>query len=480
MAKVDLLGGAYTARSLIADAQRCVNLYPEKNAEGSAAPFTHHLTPGLVTVATAPTLAPCRGLYFTTQGELYGVYGSYFYHISDTWVFTQLTVLTSRLHPVSMRDNGIELMLVDGTPKGYVVNLATRVLTEISNPAFYGADRVDVLDNFFILNKPNSPIFYISENLTSSFNALDFASKTGRADPLQAAIVIHRELWLIGTQTTEIWYNSGAAAFPFERISGAFISSGAIARYSIAKIGIAVFFLSQDEEGRAIVARGRAYTIERVSTRAIEAELASYTKVDDAIGMTYQILGHNFYKLSFPVAQKTWVYDETEGLWHEELWIDENGDEFRDRANAVVNAFGKHYVGDRQNGKIYRLDEKSFTHDGSPIVRIRSMPHLVADGKRITYPRFVANMDTGNNLSTDTSLLTLRWSDTRGHSWGEGLTQSLGLTGEYGVTPAWHRLGEARDRVFELRWSGDLFTALNGAFIDGLPEPPKLTGGASA
>jgi hypothetical protein len=52
MARVPLLGGAYQAKSIIANAQRCVNLYPEANPSSSQpqSPSTHYPTPGLVKI----------------------------------------------------------------------------------------------------------------------------------------------------------------------------------------------------------------------------------------------------------------------------------------------------------------------------------------------------------------------------------------------------------------------------------------------
>lgn len=50
--RIPLLGGAYQAKSIIANAQRCVNLYPEANPGSSQpqSPATHYPTPGLVKI----------------------------------------------------------------------------------------------------------------------------------------------------------------------------------------------------------------------------------------------------------------------------------------------------------------------------------------------------------------------------------------------------------------------------------------------
>src|SRR5208282_315854 len=124
MARINLLGGTYLARSVTADAQRCVNLYPEKNPEDASAPFTNQLTPGTIFKATAPGNGGFRGLYTATNGNLYAVVGQSVYFIDSAFTFHLLGVLNANLTtPVGMQDNGLVLIIVDGTSTGYAVNL---------------------------------------------------------------------------------------------------------------------------------------------------------------------------------------------------------------------------------------------------------------------------------------------------------------------------------------------------------------------
>jgi hypothetical protein len=67
-------------------------------------------------------------------------------------------------------------------------------------------------------------------------------------------------------------------------------------------------------------------------------------------------------------------------------------------------------------------------------------------------------------LPTD-NMVTLRWSDDGGYSWSNGLEQSLGNIGEYLTSVQFRRLGMARNRVWEVSWSGALPEALNGLSI---------------
>lgn len=67
-------------------------------------------------------------------------------------------------------------------------------------------------------------------------------------------------------------------------------------------------------------------------------------------------------------------------------------------------------------------------------------------------------------------LISLEWSNDRGHSFGNPVSQPMGGTGEYGKTLTWQRLGYARDRVWKLQWSCPSATALLGAWIEVTPE----------
>lgn len=473
--KIPLTGGAYQARSLIANAQRSINLYAEKNPEDAPFPFTHYPRPGLKFLATAPNAATVRGVYrASTTGDLYVVSGNTVYYVSPSWVFTTLGTITAGNTPVSMSDNGTTLVLVDGTVNGYTVDLSLRAFAPIVDPtgSFVGADRVDFLDTFFIFNKPATPQFYLSLSNSVTFNVLDFANKTGFPDNVVSVICAHRELWVIGALTSELWYDAGAADFAFQAMPGAFIEQGCAAKYSVAKYDTTIYWLSQNKDGDRIILAGDGYDAKRISTHAIENILRLMPVISDAIGFCYQMGGHAFYVLSFPTSDQTWVYDRATELWHQAGWVDNNGTLHRWRANCATFAYGVNVVGDQDNGNLYALDMNTFQDNGQPIVRIRSFPHFIEDGNRITYTRFIAAISVGNDdgtldSSTPTSppVMSLRWSDTAGKTWGNPVLQSVGAGGQYLTQAQWRRLGLARDRVFELSWSVPASISLNGAFL---------------
>jgi hypothetical protein len=413
VAKIALTGGAYLAHSVIASAQRSVNLYsePVPEAQGEPMPAAHYPTPGLRRLGTtAIGTGPIRGIRQCTTGGVYVVSGSNVYSINvSDWTGTLLGTITPGLRtPVSMADNGLDLVIVDGTASGWRITLADNTFAQITDPEgmFSGATRVDYLDTFLIFNKPATPQFYWTGSLALTFDTLDFANKQSYSDMLVTLIVAKREIWLLGERTSEVWYDAGptdigAGSSQFAQVQSVFIDHGIAAKYSVANYDNGIFWLTRDRQGQGFVIHGAGYQTKRISTYAIEAEIAGYTRIDDAIGFCYQLGGHTFYVLTFPHADRTWVHDITTGLWHEWLWIDSNGNEHRHRANCFWPVNSTLVVGDWQNGNLYALDRTVFTDNGQPIKRLRSFPHLVAEGKRVFYRSFIADMETGTTPQGD-------------------------------------------------------------------------------
>lgn len=468
-----LTTGAYQARSVIAANQRCVNLYAEQNPADSEFPVTHYPTPGLVRRAVAPTNG-FRGLYAATNGELFAVVSSVLYRVLTDWSFVELGRLDSVTGPVHMRDNSLTLVLVDGTSKGYQVDLSTHEFGPITGEAFYGSNRVALIDDFMLFNQPGTRQFYASGALAETFDPLDIAAKNGSSDKTVAVEVANRTIWVFGEETTEVWYNTGASDFAFARYPGTFIEYGCAAPASIAAMDTSVYWLGGGEIGRGLVFRSDQMSALMISTPALTEELRSYPRLDDAIGYTHQADGHLFYVLTFPTADKTWCYDLSTKQWHERLWMDDAGKLHRHRGSCFALWRGRQLVGDWENGNLYEMSLDAFDDDGQERLYLRSWPNTGNDGDTITYDRFIVDMEVGQAAANDPEpQVRLRWSDNRGRTWGTPLMRGLGGRGEFGRRAQFNRLGSDRGmgRIFEVSWSAKVRTALNGAYF-------KAVGGA--
>lgn len=494
MARIELLGGAYTAVNVIAGAQECIDLYPELNPESAQSPVrvTHYPRPGETVLSLPPQGGRGRGLYTATNGQLFGCVDQTIYYIDPDFVHTAIgTLVTAKTTPVSFADNGHDIFIVDGSPNGYTVNMGTRAFAQTGDPNFLGADRADFLDYFLIFNEPGTPNWYCTEAQSIAFNALFFGTKSAWPDNIVTLIAIQRQVYLLGPYKGEIWTDAGLSPFPFAPVPSNIIEHGCAAKYSAAKIGSSCFWLSQSPEGDRMVLRGGVNgTAERVSTHAIEREFKEYARVDDAIGTCYQMQGHYFYNLHFPTIDKTWVFDNRTELWHRQSYTDTNGLRHRRRGCFPALAYGHSVLQDWATGALYLNDPDNYSDNGTPIVRLRSFPHLInGEFDRVTYWRFTADVDVGNapgtvSVPSTTSpwsggfspgfgpigqqsppLMTCRFSRDRGHTFTALPLKPMGAAGRYLEQVIWTQIGMAADGVFEISWSFAGRTALNGAYI---------------
>lgn len=465
------IGPSYTSPSVNVDAQRCVNLYLERNPLGTGKegePMSLVPTPGLTRLVTLPTY-PTRALWRDSDGTLFAVGGAKAYRISSAWVATELGTLNTSTGPVSIADNGDDVIFSDGT-NGFIWKISTSTWTQITDVDFLGAGQVTYLDGYFIFNVPATGRFFISGLNATTFDALDVSTAESSPDDLVGLTMSNQKLVLFGAQSTEVYYNSGDAGFPFNRIQGAAIDVGCIAAGSIAKLQDNIYWVGGDSTGSGIVYRSEGYKPVRISTPAIEGVIRGLTttQLTAATAYVYQQGGHTFYCLNLPGTLSTWVYDASTGLWHERVYLNLWSLE-RHRAECHAVAYGKNVVGDYQNGKIYALDPASYKDDATSIVRIRSSPHLSSGLRFARHNSFQLDMETGVGLDGTgqgtAPQAALRWSDDGGHTWSNEQWADIGAIGRFKTRAVWRRLGSSRDRIYEVRITDPVKVVLIGAEI---------------
>jgi hypothetical protein len=361
--------------------------------------------------------------------------------------------------------------------------------------AFSGANTCDIIDNYFIYNNPTTQEWGASDLLSPISPALSYGLKDGSPDDLVALIADHREVYLMGETSSEVWVDVGAVPFPFQRIPGTSTQHGIAAPFSLYRLGNSFAYVSHNNRGQAQIMQMNGYIPQRISTHAVENTLVNQV-IDDAIAWTYQLEGHEVYVVTFPSIGQglTWAYDATTQMWHKWLYTADDNSYQRHRGNCCAVFQGMVLVGDYANGKIYQLDKTNFTDDGQNVRRLRRAPHLVSDFQRqyfdelqiqfqpgvgttglsqptgdiylnspyIIYPEatftigpfqtFIigqqANLAT--NSTTTNPQAMLRWSNDGGSTWSKEYWVSIGKLGKYQNRAIWRRLGMARDRIFEV------------------------------
>lgn len=468
MSQFPFVGPSYTARTKNLDAQQCINLYPELGGPTSKTVAALIGTPGLSLWKTLEG-GVIRGMLRFSTDLMIVVCGPNVYTVTGAGVVTLKGVVTESANPVSMASNGQVVMIATG-PTGFVLNPTTGSLTQITNAAFVGADKVDFVDGYFVFNQPGTGKFQITGLYTPDIDPLDFATAEGSPDLLVSLIVDHREVWLFGQNSTEVYFNSGNSDFPLERIQGAFIEQGCAAKNSVSKADNSVFWLTADDRGHGMVMRAVGYVPQRVSNHALEYAIGQYSRVDDAVAYTYQQEGHTFYVLNFPTANATWVYDVATDMWHQRAWRNPaDGSLNRHRANCQVAFLDTTVVGDWENGNLYFLDLDVFTDNGDPIPRVRSCPHIAdPDYNWQVFDALQVDMQTGvgnpHGDGIDPQAM-MQWSTDGGYSWSNELWASIGKLGERRTRVKWRRLGRSRDRVFRVVITDPVRVAIVGASV---------------
>ncbi len=161
------------------------------------------------------------------NGELFVVSGGSVFHVNRAGGSKALTLnafVPNKLGsipgtgPVSMSDNGTQLIIVNGV-SGYIVPTAFGGLgTEIENPNFFSASTVLYFDGYFVLDRKGTNEFFLSAlNDGTMYSGLDFASAVAQPGLIIATKQNLQLLFLFTQNHIEMWYDAGTADFPFQR-----------------------------------------------------------------------------------------------------------------------------------------------------------------------------------------------------------------------------------------------------------------------
>lgn len=461
------VGTSYTAPSIYQGDQEAINFFAEidpTKQPGERGIVALYPTPGIVQQVQLPVASAVRGMFTVTGGQYFiAVVSSKVYKVDASMTYTQIGTLSSTTGYVSISDNqtatGLLVYMADGANR-YTYNFGTNTFTTLpsTDGPWQGATVVESVDGYNLYNEPGTYNWACTDlNSGLSTQAL-YGSANGYPDNIVSMIVDRRQVYLLKEVTTEVWTDvgnviTGITSFPFQRVPGTMMQSGCGAPFSVARFGNSFAFVAKDTRGNSTIEMITGYAFEKISTHAVEQSLLNQY-VADAVAFTYQIEGHEMYVVTFPSVGNglTWVYDLATQSWHK--WLYWNGVEYtRHRANCGCFFQNMYLVGDYENGKIYSLENESYTDDGQTIRRLRRARHLTADLQRQYFESFQIQFQPGVGLNLGQGQdpqAMLRWSNDGGSTWSNEHWTSIGKQGQYTARALWRRLGWSRDRIFEV------------------------------
>jgi hypothetical protein len=405
------------------------------------------------------------------QGRCFAVGGGKVYEINALGDKTLIGTVGT-LNPVSMAANASQVVITSAAGGGWIIPLSNATpggYQQITSAGFpSNCDSITYQDTYFIATQNGTQEFFISApDDGTSWSPLDFASKEGYSDFVQCAMMVRRQLWIFGTETSEIWWNSGQANFPFQPIQGALVQVGLSAVRSATIVGNGLFWMGQNSRGKAVVFAEQNFAPIRVSNHAVEATWDSYETVTDAIGYGYEENGHTFYVLSFPTANATWVLDTKTGFWHEwDWWNLTTGVPEAALARFHCFCFGQHLTLDWKGGNIYAQSLNTYTDNGGIIRRVRRAPHIDQAKHRLRHVRFELDLELGLAPQATNPAYSMRYSDDGGYTWSNEMVRYPAKTGKYANQLIWRQLGSSRDRVYEIYSDAALSHAWSAAYLE--------------
>lgn len=455
---------SYQSRSLPLAAQRCLNCFLEAQPQGAKSQVPVFGVPGLTSFCELPT-NPIRGMW-NFRGILYAVGGETLYRINSAGGYKKLGEGISGTGPVSMSDNGTQLVITNGVA-GYLVD-DMDVFQQIIDPNFYSANTVLFFDNYFVFDRKGTNEFFLSalgDGL--SYNGLDFASAEAQPGFLTTVAQNLQLLFLFAQNHIELWYDAGTADFPFQRYAGGVIERGCISPKTVILQDDALFFLGADK----VFYRLQGNVPIRVSTHAIEHAIQGYGDITDAFCFTYTIEGHKMVVLTFPSAPHTWVYDISTKLWHEResqsyLYAPSG----RWRGNCACEIYEKILIGDGFTGDIGFLDWENPTEYGDLIQVEMTSNTIHYDRLPIFVSRLELDMQVGLSDATgqgSNPQIYLQWSKDGAQTWSKlQPARSMGKVGEYMTRIRWLNIGRAYQFVFRIITSDPVKKVLIGTHSD--------------
>jgi hypothetical protein len=440
---------------------RLINSFTEQLSPTARAKTVRRRVPGITQLTATSSYSHLRGFHESSD-VVYAALDERLMKVTlsgSTYSITDLGSLSGDTPVTFAQNNSDTPDKVVVTEDGAFNVFADSAPTAFAAPALPQPNSVTAIGGYLVFTTLFGEIWATGLNvLTIATDS--FATAQQKSDSLLRGITFRGEFLACGKASIEVYTNAGTAPFPLAystTIPRGLRGPWAIAGYQDGWANELIWVADDNT-----VQKLDGYRAVRVSTHDVERDIAAITDEDDLEAYVYMHGGHAIWSLSS--SSWTWEFNLTTGQWNER----ESYQEARWRASQSVNAFGLWMVGDRESGKIGKIDPDAFTEFSDPLIwTVESAPGSVFPG-RVSIPRADFDFEVGIGSVTGTEPIqtdpqvNISWSDNGGATFSSPVRRSLGRQAKWQTLVNVNRTGMAgsKGRLWRLEVSDPVRVSL--------------------
>lgn len=441
---------------------RLINCYAESAGEEGKVPWPIYASDGLEGFAALTDANGGVRAEIELNGALYCVAGTRVYKISTSGLVTLLGSTTfSATGPVFMARNRRSSPDIGIVCDGLMYYVRANVLAQVTDVDLLAPTSLSFVDGYFVIGTANNTWQIGAIDDASAWDALDYTRADANPDAVVVVSALQSQAVIGGEKSIEFHRNTGAAGFPFEKVTS--IDIGVLAAGSILAVEQTLAFVGHDRTVRML----NGYDAVRISTNAVERAIEDLEDPTTIMGATWVKDGHTFYAITS--EDWTWVYDTATQFWHERTSYGQSNWKI-----STVTAFdGKLIAGDATEGKLYEMSADFYDEAGDPLVSELILPPVHAFPYPLIFNTLYIDVQVGvgTGVGDDQDIdpeLMVSWSDDGGETFAGQRLLKLGQMGRKTQRVRTHRLGQSGEdgRVFKLSCSAKVRRALYGMSAD--------------
>ena len=452
----NIVGGTYENRSKPVSTQRTVNMYqqvnPKVKTQVSLQSFPgQKLLQGVVGDVDRNTHNMAEVLYRVVDNTLYSV--------NTLGRHTSLGTVTGSNRCI-FADDGDNLVII--SDKVYVYTKSTDTFKENENVNLVNVLSVTIINNQFIYTTPDLS-FMAQPGDPFDVSGLDAVGAESNPDKLVRDYVFNQTIYRFGIRTMEPWYNTDSGKPPIDRIDGQQISVGLGAISSLASTDRAIYWLGDDK----CIYRISGGIYERISDDGISNSIEEMTTINDAFGYVFTLQGQDFYLITFPSENKTFVNNESLG---KDGWFELRS--FNDLAysgTSLIQIYDKLIIANK--GDLLTLELNEFTQNTDTMIRERITDEITPEDLGLDFDMILMSsltlkVESGVGLITgqgENPRIRVELSTDGGRTYPHVQWVEIGQLGEHTQLVEIDMFATGRSLRFRLRMSDPVPLTIYGA-----------------